>query len=81
MGIDVTILSELPLRVSQTSSDVAVVLRPGQSVTIVGGDDKRWCLIETKDGTQGWFEVERYSFIVDANKRAKDVFDGLRYAD
>jgi hypothetical protein len=78
---DVTVLSELALRVSPTNADIAVVLRPGQTVTIVGGDDRRWCLVETEDGTQGWFEVEKYSFIVGTNKRANEVFDGLNYAD
>jgi hypothetical protein len=78
---EVTVLSELPLRASPTDPNTTVVLRPGQSVTIVGGDDKRWCLVETQNGTKGWFEVERYSFIVGANKSARKVFDGLKYAD
>jgi len=81
MGHDVTVLSELPLSVSPTNSSIAVVLHPGQKVTIVGGDDRRWCLVETEAGAQGWFEVEKYSFIVGVGKRASEVFDGLRYAD
>jgi hypothetical protein len=81
MNQPVTLRSDLALQKSPTDSALAVVLHPGQKGTIVGSDDRRWCLFETEDGIKGWFAVERFSRIVGTHKRASDVFDGLSYAD
>ncbi len=81
MNWPVTLKEELPLRAARDDDAIVKVLLPGDKVTILASDNKRWCLVETADGTRGWFAVEEYHRIVGTGKWAYEVFDGLSFAD
>ena len=74
-------IESLPFTVSPGSSDVSFVLNQGESVYFVGSDNQRWCLFQTPDGRNGWLEVYDYMFIGGTGLQARDVFDGLNFAD
>ena len=72
---------ELPVCENLTDSKQKQVVKP-QEVKITRTDNKRFCYLEAKDGTTGWFEVTDFFKLVDLdNKLATDVFEGLIMAD
>ena len=81
MDSPVTLLSELALQASPTDSRTVVVLQVGDKATIVGSDDRKWCLVETEDGHKGWFAVESNWTIAGTGKEADEIFEGLCHAD
>jgi hypothetical protein len=79
MNTRVTMKDTLNLQRSPDDTETILTLYPGQKATIIGSDNKKWCLIETNDGLKGWFGVEKYSQIVGTGKEAIEIFEGLTY--
>lgn len=81
IGNRVLLKEELPVCENLTDSKQKQVVKP-QEVKITRTDNKRFCYLEAKDGTTGWFEVTDFFKLVDLdNKLATDVFEGLIMAD
>lgn len=55
-----------------------IVLESGTSLVITKTDDKKWCAVETEDGTEGWFELDGCCKLPDG-RFPPDVFDGLAF--
>ncbi|MFH0778592.1 MAG: hypothetical protein V2A71_08180 [Candidatus Eisenbacteria bacterium] len=70
---------DLPIQKSRSDTTRVAVLREGDSAVILQTDNEKWCLIEGKGGTKGWFEVENYVTV--RGRQADEVFDGLVHAD
>lgn len=81
MNWTVTLKDTLALRESRKDSEIIVRLLPGEKVTILSSDDKEWCLVENSKGIKGWFAVDGYDKIRGTNKTARELFEGLSYAD
>ncbi len=78
----VTMLHELSVQASPTSSQIVGKLKKNEKATITRCDDKKWCEITGAKGERGWFAVEDYDVIVGTGGlHGGDVFDGLSYAD
>ncbi|WP_054869955.1 YARHG domain-containing protein [Caloranaerobacter sp. TR13] len=78
---DVFVKKPIKLLRNRNNSDDYFVLHEGQKATIVGTDDKEWCLIETATGERGWFAVDNFSIIRSEGLHAYKIFAGLCYAD
>ena len=81
MGTRCTVKLTLPLCASRLDTSTVSILRPGDVVTIVASDDKRWCLVQGPDDAWGWFELSGFDSVLPLGKPAWDVFEGLSYAD
>ncbi len=81
MNCKVKVKRPLALKKSRSSSKIAITLQLGEEVTIFSSDDKEWCLVENKEGVQGWFAIDGFDQIRGANLSASEFFDGLSYAD
>jgi len=81
MGTRVKVLKPLSLQKSRVNPEVANILTPGETVTILASDNKKWCLVRNDTGMEGWFQIERYSNIHGTGEEAATFFDGLSYAD
>jgi hypothetical protein len=80
MSTRLTVLQDFDLQVAPDDSGVAVKLRPGDRITLVGSDDQRWAVAECEGGKRGWLEVRDY-FILADGRRADEVFEGFSRAD
>ncbi|WP_052045086.1 YARHG domain-containing protein [Caloranaerobacter azorensis] len=78
---DVFIKRPIKLLKNRGNSDDYFILNEGRKVTIVGTDDKEWCLVETKTGERGWFAVDEFLIIRNEGLDAYKIFGGLCYAD
>ncbi|QIB26356.1 SH3 domain-containing protein [Caloranaerobacter azorensis] len=78
---DVFVKRPIKLLKNRGNSDDYFILNEGQRMTIVGTDDKEWCLVETKTGERGWFAVDEFSIIRNEGLDAYKIFGGLCYAD
>ncbi|MGN0140762.1 MAG: hypothetical protein ACI4AD_00935 [Roseburia sp.] len=74
-----TLLEELPVYAEKDHSLEPYYMKP-QKVAFQRTDGKNWIELLAEDGTIGWMYVEEYAHIVDLNKDAKDVFEGLTAA-
>lgn len=81
MESKIILKEELPVHENLTDSKQPIIIKP-QEVKITKTDNKKFCYVEAKDGTTGWFEVTEFYKIVSLNNRiATDVFEGLCMAD
>ncbi|WP_427339493.1 YARHG domain-containing protein [Caloranaerobacter sp. DY30410] len=78
---DVFVKKPIKLLRSRNNSDDYFVLHEGHKATIVGTDDKEWCLVETSTGERGWFAVDKFSIIRSEGLDVYKIFAGLCYAD
>lgn len=76
--IDLPVKMKSSLALQRRPSDPSVVatLASGESVTIIGCDEKRWCMIEAAGGRLGWFAVAQ-KVVVATGRKVDDVFEGL----
>ena len=77
----VKLLKPLKLYKDMKSKSLLTTLKIGDSVQILGSDDKAWCVVKTKQGAQGWFELVGYDKVKQFNLSATEVFNGLCMAD
>jgi hypothetical protein len=56
------------------------MLETGDKAVIEQSDDKKWFYIRGKNGAKGWFEVRDFSFVINADMDAGELFDGLNNA-
>jgi hypothetical protein len=80
MGAVLTLKQGFALVEEIGSTAAAVELNQGDQITLLCSDDERWCLAETEDHRQGWFEVSSFNLLSDG-RRATEVFKGLCMAD
>lgn len=80
MNTSVKVLQSISLQKSPDDKSISLKLAKGDEAVIKASDDKKWCLV-TKDGKEGWFAVESFSKIQSLNLDAREVFEGLSYAD
>ena len=80
MDAKLTVRQELPLVSDVAGDEIVVVLRPGNLITVLSSDDVSWCLAESEDGVQGWFELASPMRLADG-RSVHEVFEGLRIAD
>ena len=71
----------LNIQKSPDDSTIIVTVYPGDRITIIGCDNKKWCLVETSNNINGWFAVKGYSHIIGIGKDVYEIFDGLSNAD
>lgn len=74
---EIKVKQPVTLYKNKNSSQVAVQLKPGDSVHVIGTDNNAWVLLQDKDGTQGWLEMESPHVVKELNKDSTDVFSGL----
>uniref|UniRef100_UPI004056EBF3 hypothetical protein n=1 Tax=Acetatifactor sp. TaxID=1872090 RepID=UPI004056EBF3 len=74
----VMLLEELILH-NEPNGDETFGISPQEVNFLQVSGDWRWVLLETADGVRGWFEVED-SVIVELDKQAWEVFEGLSFA-
>ena len=55
MNSSVILREDLDLFIERSDSAPGVVVRRGEKATVLASDDERWCLLEVKSGTRGWF--------------------------
>ena len=77
----VTLKDTLVLQKSPDNPQIITTLYSKDKVTIIGCDNKKWCLVETGNGLKGWFAVEGRSQIAGTDKHVNEIFDGLFNAD
>jgi hypothetical protein len=56
------------------------VLKPGDTLKLLGCDGIEWCLGQTGSGSTGWFAVDGFT-VRENNLYVEDVFEGLCFAD
>ncbi|MGI6669648.1 MAG: DUF4652 domain-containing protein [Acetivibrionales bacterium] len=62
------------------SKNAASVLKPGDTLKLLGCDGIEWCLGQTGSGSTGWFAVDGFT-VRENNLYVEDVFEGLCFAD
>jgi hypothetical protein len=70
---------ELKIYKYKNSKEMAAVLKVGESIKVIGYDEKNWVLVENSQGVRGWFEVN-FSTVKELNLHSGDVFEGLIFA-
>jgi len=80
MNAKLEMLQTLSLLNSPGSSDFAVELSPGESITVISTDDVQWCQVKTENGEMGWFEMTNSETLADG-RNVQEVFEGLCIAD
>lgn len=82
MNWPVTMKANLVLATSQTNPTIPGTLIAGDSATIIGCDNVEWCqIVSNTNGLTGWFSIKDFDTIVNNNKIAQEVFEGLSAAD
>ncbi|MEI6488944.1 MAG: SH3 domain-containing protein [Bacteroidota bacterium] len=81
MNSFVTVKKEITLQKSRTDATKSITLKVGEKITIASSDNYRWCLVKNSKDELGWFEVANYDKIVELGIEAREVFEGLSYAD
>jgi len=81
MNTEVKVKRELELFKKRESTEIAYILRPDETVTLVESDDRMWFKVRNKEGLEGWFAIEGFNKILGKDLTADDVFEGLSYAD
>jgi hypothetical protein len=71
----------LKLYTNQNSRKQYFTLGEGETVKIIGTDDEKWCLIQCPNGKKGYIEIKDFSFVMNENLDAREIFAGLCYAD
>lgn len=71
----------LRLNTNQKNKKQYFTIQEGETVKIIGTDDKKWCLIQCKNGKKGYIELKNNSFVLNENLNANEIFAGLCYAD
>ena len=61
-------------------ASAAAVLKPGDSITLLGCDSIEWCYAQTASGIKGWFAVDMLK-VRELGLDSSDVFQGLSFAD
>jgi hypothetical protein len=79
-NIPVTLKKTLPLYVSRTNDHLAGTLKAGEKAVIEQSDDRKWFFIRGNGGVSGWFAVRDFSFVINADTDAGELFDGLSNA-
>jgi hypothetical protein len=77
----VKMLQDFSLQASPSDTTTSVVLKKGDTVTILGCDNVKWCQLEAADGKKGWFSLSEFNTVDGLNVPATDIFDGLSNAD
>jgi hypothetical protein len=62
------------------SKNAACVLKPGDTLKLLGCDGVEWCLGQTGTGISGWFAVDGYT-VAENDLDVEEVFEGLCFAD
>jgi hypothetical protein len=78
---EVKLLKPLKLYKAMNSKKLLTTLKIGDSVQMMGSDNKSWCAVKTKQGALGWFEVVQFDKVKQFNLSSTEVFDGLCMAD
>jgi hypothetical protein len=81
MGTKVTLRAKLDLCDDPARPAIVATLRAGEKAVIVRTDNKKWCYIEAAGGARGWFALDGCCRIARTGQDAREVFDGLCYAD
>lgn len=91
MGVEVTVLRDLPLVVSRTNPAHALTIKAGERALIVATDDIEWLYIvptevdwSVSEYGAGWLhtEIGGYSAVINGETiDTQALFDGLFYAD
>jgi len=68
----------LALQLSRTDTTTVIVLLPGEKVTLLWTNDKKWFFVEGQRGIRGWFNRIIFK---ERNKYLTDIFYGLNTAD
>jgi hypothetical protein len=63
----------------KNSKEIAVVLKVGEKIKLIGYDESNWVLVENSEGIRGWIEVNS-TLIKQLNLNSFDVFEGLIFA-
>jgi hypothetical protein len=79
-NIPVTLKKPLPLYVSRTNDHLAGTMKAGEKAVIEQSDDLKWFFIRGDGGVSGWFAVRDFSFVINADSDANELFDGLNNA-
>jgi hypothetical protein len=80
VGIQVDLKKPLSLYRSRTNKTIAGTIEAKEKAIIEQSDDKKWFFIRSDNGVKGWFEVSDFSFVVNANMDASELFNGLSNA-
>jgi len=81
MNAKVEVVREVSLQKSPEDPEEALTLKKGEMVTIVGSDNKEWCLVENSQGQKGWFALDGYNTVRGTGLSADEIFSGLCHAD
>ena len=73
-------MNDLTLYDKPKSKNAASVLKPGDTLKLLGCDGIEWCLGQTGSGSTGWFAVDGFT-VRENNLYVEDVFEGLCFAD
>lgn len=78
---DLMMLQDLSVVKSQKDISVVATFKKGEKINLIGCDDIAWCKAKNQAGIEGWFALENFDQIKGTNFSARDVFEGLSYAD
>lgn len=78
----VTVLRDVPLYSDKNSSEINIILVPGDEVKVVGGDMKEWVLMEkVSTGEEGWLKVigSECRYPDGSGEESVHLFEGLTF--